>query len=171
MSLPVMPHDALFRVLVSNPKRTAALLNDHLPPKIAPLVDREHPPVKLEGSFIDEKAARTQCDALFELRPRIGNPVRIYALLEHKSRPDAATPLQLAGYMLRIWRKKLKVRLGGLGSGKSTCRVAQRRAEPYRSPPRVSLLPSTKSSRRSQAPCCRSRALPLSSGGFPLSFS
>ncbi len=30
MSLPAMPHDALFRALVSNPKRAAALLNDYL---------------------------------------------------------------------------------------------------------------------------------------------
>ncbi len=83
--------------------------NSHyLPPKLASLVDREHPPVQLEGSFIDEEAARTQCDALFELRLRIGDPVKIYVLLEHKSSADAATPLQLAGYMLRIWRRDLE---------------------------------------------------------------
>ena len=116
MSLPAMPHDALFRALVSNPKRAAALLDDYLPPKVASLVDRGHPPVQLEGSFIDEEAARTQCDALFELRLKIGDPVRIYVLLEHKSRPDAATPLQLAGYMLRIWRKELED-TGASGSG------------------------------------------------------
>ena len=108
MSIPAMPHDALFRALVSNPKRAASLLNDYLPPKLASLVDREHPPVQLEGSFIDEEAARTQCDALFELRLRIGDPVKIYVLLEHKSSADAATPLQLAGYMLRIWRRDLE---------------------------------------------------------------
>ncbi len=108
MSLPATPHDALFRALVSNPQRAAALLRDHLPNEVAALLDPDIPPEPVEGSFVDGEGAKTQCDALFRVQLRTGQPARIYVLLEHKSRVDGATPLQLARYMLNIWTRSLE---------------------------------------------------------------
>ena len=106
MSLPQTPHDALFRALVSDPARAGALLAEYLPREVAALLDPDTPPVALEGSFIDADAARTQYDALFGVTLRTGHEARIYVLLEHKSHVDAATPLQILQYMVRIWRRE-----------------------------------------------------------------
>ena len=108
MSLPATPHDALFRALVSEPARATALLAEYLPPEVAPLLDPETTPEAVEGSFVDEDAARTQCDALFRVRLRTGHDARLYVLLEHKSRVDADTPLQLLRYMVNIWRREIE---------------------------------------------------------------
>ncbi len=108
MSLPATPHDALFRALVSDPARASALLADYLPPEVAGLLDPDTPPEAVEGSFVDEDAARTQCDALFRVRLRTGEDARIFVLLEHKSHIDAATPLQILKYLASIWLREIE---------------------------------------------------------------
>ena len=112
MSLPSTPHDALFRALVSNPRHAGALLMEYLPGPVADLLDPDSPPEPVEGSFIDGDGARTQCDALFRVRLRTGQPARVYVLLEHKSHVDAATPLQILKYLVNIWMRELS---GGTG--------------------------------------------------------
>ena len=72
------------------------------------LVDFEHPPDLMEGTFINGDGAKTQCDALFRVRLKSGQDARIYVLLEHKSSVDYDTPLQIARYMLSIWARELK---------------------------------------------------------------
>ncbi len=89
MSLPSQPHDTLFRAIVSAPRH-------------------------VEGTFIDDEGARSQCDALFEVRLAGGEPFHVYALAEHKSRVDGTTPLQLPGYMVNIWRRDLAQGAGRL---------------------------------------------------------
>ena len=108
MALSTTHHDALFRALVSRSDRAGALLQDHLPSEIAVLVDFEHPPDLMEGTFINGDGAKTQCDALFRVRLKSGQDARIYVLLEHKSSVDYDTPLQIARYMLNIWARELK---------------------------------------------------------------
>ncbi len=108
MSFPAMPHDALFRALVSKPARAAALLTEYLPQEVAALLDLKALPEAVEGSFIDEDATRTQCDALFRVKLKSGHEARLYVLLEHKSRVDADTPLQLLKYMVNIWRQEIE---------------------------------------------------------------
>ena len=108
MTLPTAPHDSLFRALVSNPRRAAALLREHLPGDMAALIDFQHPPEPQEGSFVDGTGAKTQCDALFRVRLKGGQDARVYVLLEHKSKVDPATPLQVAKYMLNIWARELE---------------------------------------------------------------
>ena len=88
-------------------RRTAALLQEHLPSEMAALIDFEHPPEQLEGTFINGVGAKTQCDALFRVRLKGGQDARIFVLLEHKSSVDYNTPLQLARYMLNIWEREL----------------------------------------------------------------
>ncbi len=114
MSLPSQPHDTLFRAIVSKPPLAAALLADYLPDSLAALLDPESPVDHVEGTFIDDEGARSQCDALFRARLRSGEPFHIYALIEHKSRVDEATPLQLLGYMVNIWRRDLAEGTDGL---------------------------------------------------------
>ena len=108
MALSTTHHDALFRALVSRSDRAGALLQDHLPSEIAVLVDFEHLPELMEGTFINGDGAKTQCDALFRVRLKSGQDARIYVLLEHKSSVDYDTPLQIARYMLNIWARELK---------------------------------------------------------------
>ena len=108
MALSPTHHDAFFRALVSRSDRTASLLQDHLPSEIAVLVDFEHLPDLMEGTFINGDGAKTQCDALFRVRLKSGQDARIYVLLEHKSSVDYDTPLQIARYMLNIWARELK---------------------------------------------------------------
>ncbi len=113
MSVPAKPHDALFRALLDDQHRAAALLRDYLPAQIAAQLS-EDPPVPVEGTFIDEQLRATQSDRLFEVRLRSGRPALIYALLEHKSTIDGGTPLQLLGYMVRIWNVHGKKGKGAL---------------------------------------------------------
>jgi predicted transposase YdaD len=75
-----------------------------LPPDIAALLS-DHPPEPVDGSFIDAELRGTQSDRLFKVRTRGGNDAFLYALIEHKSVPDPGLPLQLLGYMLRIWQR------------------------------------------------------------------
>ena len=111
MELPAPHHDAFFRALVSRSERTAALMQEHLPPEIAALIDFECPPEQMEGSFVDGEGAKMQCDALFRVRLKGGQDARIFALLEHKSHVDRRTPLQLARYRLNIWTGELETTL------------------------------------------------------------
>ena len=75
---------------------------------VADLLDPDTPPEAVEGSFVDEDAARTQCDALFRVRLRTGEDAFIFALLEHKSHIDAATPLQILKYLASIWLREIE---------------------------------------------------------------
>ena len=102
---PVKPtHDALFRAIIDDKDRAAALLRDYLPDHIREQIGDE-PPKRIAGSFIDEDAHLKHSDGLFEVTLTDGKPALIYVLLEHKSVSEPATPLQLLGYLLRIWSR------------------------------------------------------------------
>jgi predicted transposase YdaD len=104
MPAPNNPHDALFRAMVDDVGRAAVLIRDYLPAPIAALL-ADKPPKLEDGSFVDEELRNSQSDRLFSVATRSGRPAFLYALLEHKSTPDPQTPLQLLGYMVRIWRR------------------------------------------------------------------
>ena len=108
MALSSTPHDSLFRALVSSPRRAAALLREHIPDDMTALTDFGHPPEPEEGSFVDGTGTKMQCDALFWVRLKGGQDVRVYVLLEHKSSVDPGTPLQVAKYMLKTWTRELE---------------------------------------------------------------
>lgn len=106
MSAPSDPHDKLFRALLDDPQRAAGLLRQHLPAEIvAELADA--PPEPLEGGFIDDALRGSRSDGLFRVALKDGTSAYIYTLLEHKSTPDPRTPVQLLGYMARIWDRHL----------------------------------------------------------------
>ncbi len=62
----------------------------------------DEPFAACEGTFVSEALRKTHADAVFRTRLKDGRT--LYVLLEHKSSPDPGTPLQVAEYMLGIWR-------------------------------------------------------------------
>ena len=107
------PHDDLFRALLSDRQRAGAFLRDHLPNEIAGQLHSD-PPEILDGSFIDEALRSTQSDVLLEVKTKSNDPAFVYVLAEHKSTPDIGLPLQLAGYMVEIWKRYAGGRAGKL---------------------------------------------------------
>ena len=98
------PHDTFFRALFSDPGRVRDFLRDHLPNDIAGRLADSLPEL-VEGSFVDEALAGSQSDLLLKVELASGGPAFIYLLAEHKSAPDPGLPLQLASYMVRIWKR------------------------------------------------------------------
>ena len=103
-NMPTKPHDALFKKLLESEERAGAVLREYLPAEIVTRLAPD-PPRLMEGTFVSEALRHSQADRLFEVKLTEGTPVLVYALLEHKSTPDKKTPLQLAGYMMDIWKR------------------------------------------------------------------
>ena len=98
------PHDAFIRSLLTDPERAHDFLRDHLPNNIAgQLVDE--PPQILDGNFVDQALASSQSDILMKVNLKTGGEAFCYVLMEAKSTPEPGLPLQLATYMVRVWRR------------------------------------------------------------------
>lgn len=97
-------HDEVFRALLEDTGRAATLIRETLPSNLAARMT-DTPPRLVDATFIDEQSRMTQSDRLFEIELEGNTPALVYTLLEHKSAPDAGTPLQLLGYMVRIWKR------------------------------------------------------------------
>jgi hypothetical protein len=104
MPKPTNHHDALFRALLDDPRRAAILLREQLPAVLAARLTADAPRL-LDGTYIDEHLRDTQSDRLYQVTLTGGKPALLYVLLEHKSAPDPGTPLQLLGYLARIWTR------------------------------------------------------------------
>ncbi len=65
MALPRARHDALFRLLVSDPGRAGQLLGEYLPSEVVARLDPERPPVHVEGTMIDGEGGTTQSVNVF----------------------------------------------------------------------------------------------------------
>ena len=96
------PHNNLMLAILSDPARAGSLLRASLPASVMERLSEELP-VPLEGSFVDEQLRASRSDKLFELRYRNGGRGLLYVLLEHKSRSDPGTALQIEKYKTRIW--------------------------------------------------------------------
>jgi hypothetical protein len=103
------PHDAFFKRLLGSPEAAATFLRERLPPEIAAVLAPD-PPEPVPGSFIDEEYRPSQSDLLFRVRTVENDEAFLYALVEHKSKPDPLVALQLLGYMVRIWDRWLRER-------------------------------------------------------------
>ena len=100
-------HDAYFQKIFKERKNANALLRDNLPQEITDLFAPDLPKV-ISGTFFDERLSRHLSDILFEVKLKNGSSACIYALVEHKSSPDALVSLQLLKYMSRIWADWIK---------------------------------------------------------------
>ena len=101
---PATPHDALFRALLADPGRAETLVREYLPRAVA--AELSDAPIRLvDASFVDAVLHQSHSDRLFRARLKDGGIAFIYVLLEHKAAPDPGTPLQMLGYMVRIWQR------------------------------------------------------------------
>jgi predicted transposase/invertase (TIGR01784 family) len=104
------PHDEFFLYLLSDTENARDLILNIVPGPVVELLDLGSISVSRD-SFVDSKLRRSQSDVLIRTRLR-GRPACVYVLVEHKSRPERWTVLQLLKYMVRIWEKEVKVRTG-----------------------------------------------------------
>ena len=101
---PATPHDALFRALLADPGRADTLLREYLPPAV--VAELSKAPIRpVDASFVDAVLHQSHSDRLFEAPLKGGGIAYVYVLLEHKAAPDPGTPLQMLGYMVRIWQR------------------------------------------------------------------
>lgn len=124
---PANPHDGLVKALLESPERAAIVLRENLPAQVTDKL-AEDAPEHLPGSYVDPNLQETHSDRLFQARLHDGRTLYIYVLIEHKSEPDVGTPVQLLGYLQRIWQRYAE-------------QSSQGRAERYRKlPPIVPLV-------------------------------
>lgn len=95
------PHDALFKLTFSSPRRAAELLRPLLGEAIASRIDWDSLTL-VPGSFVDAALQALHADLLFSVRMD-GRDVRLYLLLEHQSGADRWIALWLLRYMTNIW--------------------------------------------------------------------
>jgi predicted transposase/invertase (TIGR01784 family) len=98
------PHDRFFKEAFSRPETARNLLETYLPADVAAALDLETLSTQKE-SFIDADLETQQADLLYQVTAENGRSAYAYILLEHKSYPDADTPLQLLRYIIRIWER------------------------------------------------------------------
>lgn len=100
------PHDRLFRHVFSEPEHAEGELRAVLPPELAARIDWTTLRL-VPGSYVDETLSDLRSDVLFSATLG-GRPVLLYLLLEHQSSAHPRMPLELLGYMVRIWEDYLK---------------------------------------------------------------
>ena len=98
-------HDALFGTLFESPQRAMEILRPAMPNSLAGFPDWNVMPKPVETTFVDENPRNSQADMPLEVRLTNGRPALAHMLVERKSRPDPGAILQMAGYMVQIWKR------------------------------------------------------------------
>ena len=98
---PHNPHDALFRALLSDRRHAKAFVKEHLPRSIADRMADALPEI-VDGSFLDEDLNRSQADLLLKISMISGDSQFVFAVAEHKSKPDSDVLLQVLAYICRV---------------------------------------------------------------------
>lgn len=103
------PHDKLFKAVFSNVEEAVTFLQLHLPPAVRDLIDWSTLRL-VEGSFIDADFAERESDLLYQVALfDYQQPVLLYLLFEHQSRPDKWMPRRLLRYIDRTWDESFKL--------------------------------------------------------------
>ena len=102
MSEIINPHDKLFRETWSDLPTAKSFLHHYLPPKVLAITDLDTLEI-CKDTFVEKDLTEFYVDLLYRVT-LAGSVGHIYILFEHKSYRDPFTPLQLLGYMVRIWR-------------------------------------------------------------------
>ena len=105
---PAHPHDAFGQSLLEDVAWTSGFLRGALDRDIVALLP-DGPFAVFESGFVDSELRITRADGVFSIRLTDGRT--LYTIIEHKSTADPDTPLQIAEYVLRVWR--CHVRLEG----------------------------------------------------------
>jgi hypothetical protein len=106
-------HDSLFRYVFGQPEHAAPLLRSALPEPVTRIIDwsslRRQPDPQ-----VDERQQQQQCDLLFAVRLRrshaTGSAMLLHVVLEHKSRGDRFTALQMHGYAAAVLKDQRRSR-------------------------------------------------------------
>ncbi len=101
---PPGPHDELFKASFGQPDVARSELELVLPATVREQLDLSTLVVR-PGSFSDPTQRHAETDLLFSVRTRSGGEALIYVLFEHQSSFDAAMPLRLLRYTVRIWEQ------------------------------------------------------------------
>lgn len=103
------PHDKLFKAVFSNVEEAVAFLQLYLPPTVRDLINWSTLRL-VEGSFIDEEFAERESDLLYQVELfDYPQPVLLYLLFEHQSRPDKWMRRRLLRYIDRTWDESFKL--------------------------------------------------------------
>lgn len=94
-------HDNLVKHAFNDVENARGVLATALPAEIVARIDMASLSLR-PGTFVNEDLEDLHSDILYAARIA-GRDALIYFLLEHKSEPQPLTPLQVMGYMLRIW--------------------------------------------------------------------
>ncbi len=105
-------HDRFFKRLMGESESLRAFLTEHLPEPVAGLLMPETARL-VPGSFVDPTLSEHQSDLIYSVRLLSGENAFIYILIDHKSAPDPAAPLQLARYMTQLWDRVSRERKTG----------------------------------------------------------
>jgi len=102
------PHDRLFRSIFSDTAEAESFLRVHLPPALVEQLDWSTLALT-ETSFVDDALAESESDLLYTVQmSTTGEPLYLYLLFEHQSKPDKWMRFRLLKYMCRIWDESFK---------------------------------------------------------------
>ena len=103
-----LQNDELFKFLYKNKERARDLVEEVLPGPVLARLDLESIRVH-DVSYLDDDLARHFSDLVLGMNLKDSDdPVDMYCLLEHKSRPARFVGLQLLRYMALRWTECLK---------------------------------------------------------------
>jgi hypothetical protein len=97
------PHDALFRAVFGDPQHAGPLLRALLLPAIAAAVDWTTL-APAPDNLVDDEQREQRTDRLFAVR-FAGRPALLWLLLEHRSRPDRWTALDVIAFVTGLWKQ------------------------------------------------------------------
>lgn len=102
------PHDAVFKIVFSDPKEAAGLLRAVLPREIVRAADWST--LRLVSSAApDRRLVERRTDLVFSLEIE-GRPLAIVLIFEHQSTPDPWMPWRFLGYVVGQWETHRRVK-------------------------------------------------------------
>ena len=111
------PHDKLFKEVFGEKRYAISHFRSFLPAGLVAALDLDNAE-RCQGSFVDEELRGHHVDLLYKIPWRddetdskadSARPAMLcYLLFEHQSSEDAALPLRMLSYSLRIWKNWLK---------------------------------------------------------------
>lgn len=101
-------HDNFFRAILADKQVAIAYFKSVLPEHIAQLLDFSTME-QVSGTYMSESLAKTIADVVYRCQRKDGKgSLDISLLVEHKSRPDKYTPVQLGGYIFSGYQQQLQ---------------------------------------------------------------
>ncbi len=100
MKKSLIPHDAYFKVLMSDEHVAKEFFEYHLPKNILTAADLSSLSME-KNTFVDEEFKRSEADVLYSVKLK-DHPGYFYTLVEHQRKPEKLMPYRLLRYMIRI---------------------------------------------------------------------